>query len=125
MRQVYAWCLAAGFACCFAGMTRAQQVAVAAELPDAPSIALAHEAASGAAFGAAAAAPGGNEDAETIRLSFIPNFRSLKASDHPPALSVKGKFLYATEDNIDIFSVGVPALSAGYRQLTNASPEFG
>jgi hypothetical protein len=106
-------------------MTPAQQVAVAAELPDAPSIALAHETASDAAFSAAAAAPGGNENGEAMRLSFIPNFRPLKASDHPPALSVKGKFLYATEDNIDIFSVGVPALSAGYRQLTNASPEFG
>jgi hypothetical protein len=95
------------------------------ELPDAPSAALMHATASDGKFGAAAAAPGAPEDAEGMRLSFIPNFRPLMAGDRPQAFSVKEKFLYATEDNIDVFSIGVPALSAGYRQLTTASPEFG
>lgn len=101
---------------------RGQQVA-AASLPDAP-LAGAGWTAENAGLRAAATASGSHTTADGTRLSFVPRFQFLSADSHFPPQSVKEKFLYATEDNIDVFSIGVPALSAGFKQLINATPEF-
>jgi len=103
---------------------RAQEITVA-DLPNAPAAIMAPAAVPDGASAAATASPGSSQDTATTHLSFWPKFGSLSASDHPPAQSVGEKFLYATEDNIDVFSIGVPAMSAGFKQLTKATPEFG
>lgn len=108
------------FALCLGCIARAQQIATPAELPDAPAAASESVAASGGSRDSVSP-----QDAGVPHLSFVPNLRPLSVNSYPPAQSVKEKFFYATEDNLDFFSIGVPALSAGFKELINATPEFG
>jgi len=58
-------------------------------------------------------------------LGIIPNFRSVSTDEKLPPMSVKEKFLTATDDSFDYSSVFVPAVLAAYSMGTNATPEFG
>ncbi len=57
-------------------------------------------------------------------LGVIPNFRAVSANQKLPAQSPKEKFFTATEDSFDYSSLFLPAVLAGYSQLTNGTPEF-
>lgn len=82
-----------------------------ADLPDAPQDAAAQAAT--------------HQDGQTKRiLGVIPNFRAVSADVKLPPQSVKEKFITATQDSFDYSSILLPAVVAGYSQLTNATPEF-
>jgi hypothetical protein len=57
-------------------------------------------------------------------LGIIPNFRSVSADVKLPPQSVKEKFITASQDSFDYSSLLLPAVVAGYGQITNATPEF-
>jgi hypothetical protein len=66
-----------------------------------------------------------SEGQQTKRIFWvIPNYRSVSADCQLPPLSVKDKFVLATEDSFDYSSFIVAGLLAGYSQATNAYPEF-
>jgi len=65
-------------------------------------------------------------DPQTKRiLGIIPNFRSVSTDEKLPPMSVKEKFLTATDDSFDYSSIFVPAMLAAYSMGTKATPEFG
>jgi len=65
-------------------------------------------------------------DPQTKRiLGIIPNFRSVSTDEKLPPMSVKEKFLTATDDSFDYSSIFIPAALAGYSMARNATPEFG
>ena len=65
-------------------------------------------------------------DPQTKRiLGIIPNFRSVSTDEKLPPMSVKEKFLTATEDSFDYSSVFIPAALSGISMARNATPEFG
>ncbi len=115
----------------FSGITHAQNFAALA-LPDAPDMSAI--AASDAAYSSSSDAidPQGDnqsapvhQDQQTKRiLGVVPNFRAVSANTHLPPQSVKEKFITATEDSFDYSSILLPAVLAGYGQLTNQTPEF-
>jgi hypothetical protein len=71
------------------------------------------------------ATPDDQPAAQTKRiLGIIPNFRSVSANVKLPPQSPKEKLLTATEDSFDYSALLLPAVLAGYSQLTNATPEF-
>jgi hypothetical protein len=68
---------------------------------------------------------GDQPEGQTKRiLGIIPNFRSVNADVQLPPQSAKEKFITATQDSFDYSSILLPAVLAGYSQLTNATPEF-
>jgi hypothetical protein len=71
----------------------------------------------------------GNSDGEgkqTKRiLGIVPNFRAVSANQKLPPMSVKDKFVTASEDSFDYSAVFLPAAIAGYDLARNATPEFG
>ncbi len=72
---------------------------------------------------AATTAP--HQEGQTKRiLGIIPNFRAVSADVKLPPQSVKEKFMTATKDSFDYSTIFLPAVLAGYSQLTNATPEF-
>ena len=58
-------------------------------------------------------------------LGIIPNFRAVSTDEKLPPMSVKEKFLSATDDSFDYSSIFIPAALAGYAMGTKATPEFG
>ena len=58
-------------------------------------------------------------------LGILPNFRSVSTDDKLPPMTVKDKFLTATDDSFDYSSIFVPAALAGYAMGTRQTPEFG
>jgi hypothetical protein len=58
-------------------------------------------------------------------LEIIPNFRAVSADNKVPPMSVKDKFIGATEDSFDYSAIFVPLALAEYSMLRNATPEFG
>jgi hypothetical protein len=65
-------------------------------------------------------------DPQTKRiLGLIPNFRSVSTDEKLPPMTVKQKFLTATDDSFDYSSIFIPALLAAYSMGENATPEFG
>lgn len=58
-------------------------------------------------------------------LGILPNFRSVSTDVQLPRMSVKEKFLTATDDSFDYSSIFIPAALAGYSMGTKATPEFG
>jgi hypothetical protein len=58
-------------------------------------------------------------------LGIIPNFRSVSTDEKLPPMSVKEKFLTATDDSFDYSSVFVPAALSGISMARNSVPEFG
>ncbi len=57
-------------------------------------------------------------------LGLIPNFRSVSTDVKLPPMTVKEKFLTATDDSFDYSSVFIPALLAAYSMETKSNPEF-
>ncbi|HUK19896.1 MAG TPA: hypothetical protein VLW65_25925, partial [Bryobacteraceae bacterium] len=57
-------------------------------------------------------------------LGVIPNYRAVSADTNLPPLSVKGKFVLATQDSFDYSSLLVAGVMAGMGQARNAYPEF-
>jgi hypothetical protein len=67
-----------------------------------------------------------NEGVQTKRiLGIIPNFRSVSADQRLPPMSVKEKFVEATQDSFDYSSIFIPAVVAGYDDARRSTPEFG
>jgi hypothetical protein len=58
-------------------------------------------------------------------LGIIPNFRAVSANTKLPPMSVKDKFVTASEDSFDYSAVFLPLAIAGYDLERNATPEFG
>jgi hypothetical protein len=74
-------------------------------------------------------AQGSGQDArqpQTSRiLEIIPNFRAVSTDEKLPPMSVKDKFMGATEDSFDYSAIFIPLMLAGYSDATKATPEFG
>jgi len=58
-------------------------------------------------------------------LGIIPNFRAVSTDVKLPPMTVKEKFISATEDSFDYSAIFIPAILALYSEETNATPEFG
>lgn len=58
-------------------------------------------------------------------LGLIPNFRSVSTDEKLPPMTVKEKFLTATDDSFDYSSIFIPAALAGFSMGRDATPEFG
>jgi hypothetical protein len=58
-------------------------------------------------------------------LGIIPNFRAVSANTKLPPMSVKDKFVTASEDSFDYSAIFLPLAIAGYDLARNATPEFG
>ena len=58
-------------------------------------------------------------------LGIIPNFRSVSTDEKLPPMSVKEKFLTATDDSFDYSAIFIPAALSGISMAGNATPEFG
>jgi hypothetical protein len=58
-------------------------------------------------------------------MDIIPNFRAVSTDDKLPPMSVKDKFVGATEDSFDYSAIFIPLMLAGYSDATRATPEFG
>jgi hypothetical protein len=70
--------------------------------------------------------PAPTRDPQTKRiLGLIPNFRSVSTDQKLPPMTVKEKFLTATDDSFDYSSAFIPAALAGVSMARNATPEFG
>ena len=57
-------------------------------------------------------------------LGVIPNYRAVSANTKLPSLSVKGKFVLATQDSFDYSSLLVAGFMAGIEQARDSYPEF-
>jgi hypothetical protein len=69
-------------------------------------------------------ADGGGKQTKRI-LGIVPNFRAVSANAKLPPMSVRDKFVTASEDSFDYSSIFLPAAVAGYSMARNATPEFG
>jgi hypothetical protein len=58
-------------------------------------------------------------------MNIIPNFRAVSTDEKLPPMSVKDKFIGATEDSFDYSAIFIPLMLAGYSDATRATPEFG
>jgi hypothetical protein len=58
-------------------------------------------------------------------LDIIPNFRAVTTDEKLPPMSVRDKFMGATEDSFDYSAIFIPLILAGYSDETKATPEFG
>src|SRR5271154_2295508 len=67
---------------------------------------------------------GGGKQTKRI-LGIVPNFRAVSANTKLPPMSVKDKFVTASEDSFDYSAVFIPAALAGYNLERNSTPEFG
>ena len=96
----------------------------AQELPDAPS---AFSSSDGTGGQQAGQTPSGSgEGVQTKRiLGIIPNFRSVSADQKLAPLTVKQKFVEASQDNFDYSSIFLPAALAGLADAEKSTPEFG
>jgi hypothetical protein len=70
--------------------------------------------------------PAPTRDPQTKRiLGIVPNFRSVSTDEKLPPMTVKEKFLTATDDSFDYSSIFIPAALAGFSMARNSTPEFG
>jgi hypothetical protein len=112
-------------------LTLASTFARAQQLPDAPSTALASDSTSSAAGDGdpaqAQTAPSTPQDGKQTKriLGILPNFKSVSADQKLPPMSVKDKFIEASQDNFDYSALALPAVVALYDFETNNTPEFG
>ncbi|HEX8766567.1 MAG TPA: hypothetical protein VF740_15465 [Candidatus Acidoferrum sp.] len=66
-----------------------------------------------------------SEGQQTKRILWIiPNYRAVSANCQLPPLSVKEKFVLATQDSFDYSAFIIAGMLAGYSMATNAYPEF-
>jgi hypothetical protein len=87
--------------------TRDESAGAAQPIPDAPT-------------------PQDEDGQQTKRiLGIVPNFRAVSANQKLPPMSVKDKFVTASEDSFDYSAVFLPAAVAGYNTARNSTPEFG
>jgi hypothetical protein len=91
------------------------------EIPDAPDVAQQQNGT--AAAQSTPAAPLEGKQTKRI-LGIVPNFRSVSANTKLPPMSVKDKFLGATEDSFDYSSFIFAGLLAGVSMAENSYPEF-
>lgn len=70
-------------------------------------------------------APSGQPPQTKRILGIIPNFRSVSTDEKLPPMTVKEKFLTATDDSFDYSSVFIPAVLAAYSMGIDSTPEFG
>lgn len=109
---------------------RAQAVASAENIPDAPS-AVSQQAADQTGSGAGQNAQQSNttsgnlEGKQTKRiLGIVPNFRSVSTDEKLPPQSVKDKFWTTTQDSFDYSSFIFVGALAGVAQAQNSTPQF-
>lgn len=73
-------------------------------------------------------APQSKDDSEGQQpkriLYIIPNYRAVSANTQLPPLSLKSKFVLATQDSFDYSSFIVAGMFAGIGQAKNSTPEF-
>ncbi|HEY2468257.1 MAG TPA: hypothetical protein VGI45_10540 [Terracidiphilus sp.] len=69
--------------------------------------------------------PSGQPQQTKRILGIIPNFRSVSTDEKLPPMSVKEKFLTATDDSFDYSSIYIPGALAGLGMARNSIPEFG
>jgi hypothetical protein len=116
-------------ALCSFGIARAQSVASADNIPDAPDTALAQQNPDpgGSTQNAqqAATQPASLEGKQTKRiLGIIPNFRSVSVDEKLPPQSVKDKFITTTQDSFDYSAFIFAGALAGISMAENSYPEF-
>jgi hypothetical protein len=116
-RHVLAGCALAGCLLMTAGSLKAQQV------PDAPAPAATPAAASSQQADGTAATQNAQQTKRI--LDIIPNFRAVNSTEKLPPMTVKQKFVSATEDSFDYSSVFIPSVLAWYSLEENSTPEFG
>jgi hypothetical protein len=114
---------------CSLGIARAQAIASADSIPDAPDAAFAQQATdqSGGAQNPqqTAAQAASLEGKQTKRiLGIVPNFRSVSANEKLPPQSVKDKFITTSQDSFDYSSFIFVGILAGISQAENSYPEF-
>jgi hypothetical protein len=69
--------------------------------------------------------PADSDETQTKRILWvIPNFRSVSASTKLPPLSVKEKFVLATQDSFDYSGFLLAGMIAGYSMAVKSTPEF-
>lgn len=105
-----------------AGRLTAQQT------PDAPQPAASssqQKSAPGQSSGQDSAQGQGNAKQTNRILDVIPNFRAVNTTEKLPPMTVKQKFVGATEDSFDYSSVFIPSVLAWYSLEENSTPEFG
>ena len=67
----------------------------------------------------------GSDETQTKRILWvIPNYRSVSANTKLPPLSVKEKFVLATEDSFDYSGFILAGMIAGYSMGVKSTPEF-
>lgn len=92
------------------------------EIPDAPDPA---QQQAGTPPASTTPSNGNMEGKQTKRILFIvPNFRSVSVNAKLPPMSVKDKFVGASEDSFDYSSVIFAGMLAGVAQAENSYPEF-
>lgn len=121
-RHVLTGCALAGCLLMSVGRAAAQQV------PDAPAPAAENSQQTTApdkdSGQNAAQGQAGAQQTKRI-LDIIPNFRAVSSTEKLPPMTVKQKFVSATEDSFDYSSVFIPAMLGWYSLEENATPEFG
>jgi hypothetical protein len=66
------------------------------------------------------------QDPQTKRImGLLPNFKAVSTDQVLPPMTVKQKFLTATDDSFDYSSVFIPAVVASASMARKATPEFG
>jgi hypothetical protein len=98
-----------------------------ARLPDSPGAAISGTPEdAGQQVGTKSAQPAPTGGAQTKRiLGILPNFKSVSVDQNLPPMTVKDKFIEASQDNFDYSSIVLPALVALYDLKRNSTPEFG
>jgi hypothetical protein len=121
--------------CCVMGGVLMGAAGYGQQLPDAPSAAMVEDRGSSSLVGGEQATGGSGagqtsqgqaDGVQTKRiLGIIPNFRSVSADAKLPPLTVKQKFVEATQDSFDYSAIFLPAVVAGYSDAEKSTPEFG
>jgi len=116
-------------ALCSFGVARAQSIASADSIPDAPDAGMAQhntDPSGGVQKSQSAGTqPTSLEGKQTKRiLGIIPNFRSVSVDEKLPPQSVKDKFITTTQDSFDYSAFIFAGALAGISQAENSYPEF-
>ena len=100
-------------------------VLTASSIPDAPDASAIQQQSGSANSPAASPQNDSLEGKQTKRiLGIVPNFRSVSVNVKLPPMSVKDKFIGATEDSFDYSSFIFAGLVAGEAQAANSYPAF-
>jgi hypothetical protein len=123
-----AWSVVAGYALAGCLMMAAARLG-AQQTPDAtaaaPATASSQQTAAQSKDSAHGTAATGDAQQTKRIMDVIPNFRAVSSTQKLPAMTVKQKFVGATEDSFDYSAIFIPAVLAGYSLEENSTPEFG